>query len=292
VDARHVLKLLALVQDDRHTVARVLAQLGADAIPRRLQRRQHGARGLGISRRTGLHDEVRRDGAMETGFRLTLAFDLVDHATRALMPRLPRQHGVQVGHRSRGIVPVIVEMREQDTRASVEFECERTLQRAERVVHPARVHGGYAEALQQRGRLGRRVQSLVEQQHGLRRPSLSQCLPAPRFVAARHVAAPGRARGHIVERLSEPIARAGKLAGGIKPDRLVGEVGRRLSQRLTGRIPERARSWVCRRRVCRIHHRRGVMAGSETGEDGGGEEERDEPGARRRQGFLISAEAR
>src|SRR5688500_13508106 len=81
VDARDVLEVLALVEDRGHAGARPRAELGADAIPRRLQSDQHGARRFGLGRRTGLHDEVRRDGAMETGFRLTLALDLIHHAT-------------------------------------------------------------------------------------------------------------------------------------------------------------------------------------------------------------------
>src|SRR5688500_9294166 len=100
---------------------------------------------------------MRGDGAMEAGFRLPLTLHLLDHAAGTVVPGLAGEHGAQMRDGARRVIAMIVEMREQHAGTGVELEGERTLERAERLVRAARVHGGDAEPLQERGRLRRRV---------------------------------------------------------------------------------------------------------------------------------------
>src|SRR2546422_11628270 len=86
VGARHVPKLAVLVQHDRRSLLWRVGEHPPDALRGRLEVSDDRAAGVRVAGVAVLHDEARRDVALEAGLPPLLALDLLQEA-----PRGPRR---------------------------------------------------------------------------------------------------------------------------------------------------------------------------------------------------------
>ena len=134
-----------------------------------------------------------RDLALESGLGARLSLDLVDKTARSGVGRVDGQRGPQMLERPATVVTAIVKIGEQHPNLGVLVGSSGRLERRQRLVRAAGVHGGQAEAAQQRRSVRTLTEALPEEQHGLVGSSLAERVPAPALEAARHVGAPHRA---------------------------------------------------------------------------------------------------
>jgi hypothetical protein len=151
------------------------------------------------------------------------SLDLVQQPPGGVVGGIDVEDRSQMRDSSGGVVATVVEVGEQESNLGVGAGPGGGLQRRQRLVGAAGVDGGQPQPTQQGRCLGALAQPLPEEQHRLVRPALAQRAPAPRLEAAGHVLAAGGAGRLVVPGPAEALAGAGKLAGRIETDRLVGE---------------------------------------------------------------------